>query len=846
MKVNVTPKIMVTVVIPAFNVENYILFTLKSVQNQTLDSFECIIVDDYSKDNTKKVCLDFMKGDKRFKLISHRANGGLSAARNTGLRAAQGKYICFLDSDDLFMVESLEVRVNTLEHNQVKKVIGTYCGSIGINQACEIAPESIQTKLKKVDFITAGGNCPFNANQPMFKRLAFLEVGGFDHSLKQAEDYDMWMRILRYGYQILPTQVSAVTYRATPGSMIKRDPMLHLQTSFDRFMACYEKPEIQEKPVDLDGYKKFLNKGLSDYLAQLNVANRVLEFVGIALAVGKEFGLANKLADYLPDYFKIIESHRPFTNGLIKGLNRGLGYNINSKPDILKQYMPKVEKLREDFFAITESLAINEEEIHHGKLSLEKKGFQVNNEKLISQTGGQSLIDIVFIPHKDYHVSTIAMIQNNLFELGLRFIIVDISMHYRDEGVKRKAQELELPLIGYSNFLLGKFLPKLFVSFNDWDPIVRSIMVSAQKAGISTSAVVEGIQDYDDADTKQTRWAYRTVDTVFLPGEFDAKYFANTGQFIETVGVPRIHILRQEPKIELDWNMPNAKALINSNFSYGVLDEARDQWVKDAVEACLSAGFEPVISRHPADVGSEYKEYQTNENFYDAIRDCVVHISKFASGILEALAVGCPVIYFNPHGEQVDKFKTPIGAYLVIESKKELIEELRVLPEKATGYLANADQFLDLHAGYSKDDSSEKLSSLIASIVTEQGENYAGDFQIFRQQMLELDCKTGSFNNIKYLRDNFKATYSEIQLTENNTDFINSCELLESDFTLKSYQSFVKEENFDKAGAILKVPLDKHPDFLLYQNLAFDLALKMKKNGQKNPKWLRQVITGSI
>lgn len=825
--------IAVTVVIPAFNVEKYILYTLNSVQNQTLMGFECIIVDDFSQDNTRNICLEFLKNDKRFKLISHRENGGLSATRNTGLRAAQGKYICFLDSDDLFMDVSLESRFNTLESNQEEQVIGTYCGSREINEHCKVAPISTSVKLKKIDFILAGGNCPFNANQPMFKRREFLEIGGFDHSLEQAEDYDMWMRVLRYGYQILPTQVNAVTYRATSGSMIKRNPMLHLQTSFDRFMACYEKPGIYENPVDLDSYNKFLNKGLPDYLAQLNIANRVLEFVGIALAVGKEFGLAHKLADYLPDYFKTIESHRPFTNGLIKGINRGLGYNISSKPDILKQYILKVEKLRESFFSLVESIVINEKEIYHGKLSLEKKDFLVNYDKLISQIGVQSFIEIIFIPHKDYHVSTIAMIQKNLSELGLRFIIVDISMHYRDEGVKYKAQELGLPLIGYSNFLLGKFTPKLFVSFNDWDPIVRSIMVSAQKSGIATAAIVEGIQDYDDADTKQNRWAYRTVDSVFLPGKFDAKYFSNTGQLIETVGIPRIHALRKSDKIKLNWSSP--KALINSNFSYGVLEEHRDKWVENAIDACLLAGFIPIISRHPADKGVVYKEYQTNDDFYDAIQHCSVHISKFASGILEALAIGCPVIYFNPHNEQVDKFKDSLGAYSEITSKKELIKELKLLPEKVANYIANAEVFLDIHSGLSTEDSSEKIFSLISSTVEKSA---IGNFQKFQSEMLNLDRITGSFNNLKYLRDNFKATYSDVQLAETKGGKLQNNVLLESDFTIKSYQNFVKTENFEKAGAILKVMLDKYPSFSLYQNLVFDLSLKMKKNSQKEPKWL--------
>lgn len=832
--------IQVSVVIPAFNVENYISHTLSSVLSQTLKNFECIIIDDFSNDNTKKICTEFIKNDKRFKLIPHRANGGLSAARNTGLRAARGKYICFLDSDDLMMHDSLETRANTLNSSKDPKVIGTYCGSNSIDEICELPPKSTPANLKKVDFITAGGNCPFNANQPMFIREKFIELGGFDHSLKQAEDYDMWIRALRHGYIILPTQVNAVTYRATPGSMIKRDPMLHLQTSFDRFMSCYEKVDIREKPVDSYDYNVFLDKGLPDYSSQLNISNRVLEFVGIALSVGKEFGLAQKLVNYLPDYFKIIESHRPFVNGLIKGINRGLGYNINNNPEALNKFILKIEKLRCEFITLSESITHDEEEIHHGQLCLGKTNFEVSSGTLVSQHGGQSLIDIVFIPHKDYHVATIDMIQGHLTRLGLKFIVVDISMHYRDEGIKRKAQELDLPLIGYSNFLLGKFTPKLIVCFNDWDPIVRAIIVSAQKAGIATSAIVEGIQDYEDADTKQTRWAYRTVDYVFLPGKFDEKYFINTGQNVQAVGIPRIHALRNKNKTELNWSQP--KALINSNFSYGVLEDVRDQWVIDAVEACLSAGFEPIISRHPADLGTEHKDYQTNANFYDAIKHCSVHISKFASGILESLAIGCPVIYFNPHDEKVDKFKEPLGAYPIANSKKQLIDNLKTLEKNSRTYLEKSENFLNIHAGYAEDSPAEQLSLELQSIIKKQTNQSSIKFNQFKNSMLDIDKKTGCFNNIKYLRDAIDATYKD----STNTLAKKSTDALKNNTNFKTFTQLIKEKKYHKACTVLEKLLTTYPELKIYKRSAFDLYLAMKTDNEKPPKWIKDKLLSEL
>jgi glycosyltransferase involved in cell wall biosynthesis len=822
-------KILVSIVVPAYNVEKYIELTLISIKKQSLKEFECIIVDDFSTDSTKEICMAFIKNDKRFKLIPHRANAGLSAARNTGLRSAKGKYICFLDSDDLLMTNSLEVRANTLETKSDDNIIGTYCGSLGITENCKKPPESKPVKLKKVDFISAGGNCPFNANQPMFVRETFKLLGGFDHSLKQAEDYDMWMRVLRRGYSIIPTEVFAVTYRATPGSMIKRDPLLHLATSHTRFTDCYKNAELYDAPINGE---RFLRKGLAEYLEQLNIANRVLEFVGIALGVGQDFALENRLNKYLPDYFEILESHRPFFNNVWKGVNRAHNGQLSSDKDLVKKYKVEVEQLYLKFKKLRCAVTELEKKVSTAELKRSHDSFEVDEQLIISQLGGQSLIDIVFIPHKDYHVATINSLRESLERVGLNFIIVDVSMHYRDEGVTRAAKQLNLPIIGYSNFIIGNFQPKVIVSFNDWDPIVRAILVSAQKAGIKTAAIVEGIQDYWDADTKQTRHAYRTADLVLLPGEFDSKYFEGSSQTIKVAGVPRIQEMRAWQKNVLNWAKP--KALINSNFSYGVLEDARDLWVKDVVEACINAGYEPIISRHPADEGTEYLEYQTQESFYEVLKNCEVHISKFASGILEALAVGCPVVYYNSHQEDVDKFKEPLEAYTVVESKSALIKELKALPINANAYLSNVDSFLDLHAGNQSVNSSEEITKDLA-IQIENSQISSSQFSKFSQMLAEIDLKTGCFNNLKYLRENFNPTY----VGENK--LINTVVQQEySSINVKCFQELLKNEEYDVAQRMVMENLSGDSHNPVHTRLAFELiAILKRKNIDINPNFQR-------
>ena len=89
-----------TIIVPIYNVEKYLIKCLLSIQNQTFTDFECLMIDDCSPDESWKICKQFEQEDSRFKYIKREQNGGLGAARNTGLDYATGKYISFIDSDD--------------------------------------------------------------------------------------------------------------------------------------------------------------------------------------------------------------------------------------------------------------------------------------------------------------------------------------------------------------------------------------------------------------------------------------------------------------------------------------------------------------------------------------------------------------------------------------------------------------------------------------------------------------------------------------------------------------------------------------------------------------------------
>lgn len=115
----------VSVIVPIFNAEKYLPGTLESLQKQTLQDIEILLVNDGSSDNSLSICQEFEKKDDRFKVIDQE-NQGVSAARNAGIFAAKGKYIGFVDADDELRPEMYEQMVNAIEHSHADLVV---CGA---------------------------------------------------------------------------------------------------------------------------------------------------------------------------------------------------------------------------------------------------------------------------------------------------------------------------------------------------------------------------------------------------------------------------------------------------------------------------------------------------------------------------------------------------------------------------------------------------------------------------------------------------------------------------------------------------------------------------------------------
>lgn len=113
--------ILVSVIVPIYNTEQYVEHTIQDICNQTYTNIEIILVDDGSTDNSGQICEDYKKQDYRIKVI-HTINRGLSAARNIGICNSMGKYIYFLDSDDRIHQRTIQILLDEAIHNKCEIV----------------------------------------------------------------------------------------------------------------------------------------------------------------------------------------------------------------------------------------------------------------------------------------------------------------------------------------------------------------------------------------------------------------------------------------------------------------------------------------------------------------------------------------------------------------------------------------------------------------------------------------------------------------------------------------------------------------------------------------------------
>ncbi len=188
----------VSVVITTYNRADMLGRAIQSVLDQTYRDFELIVVDDCSTDNTKGLVRAFV--DVRLCYICHDQNRRLPAARNTGMRATQGKYIAFLDDDDEWKAEKLQKQVELANAKSTEYGIIS-CGALVMNSKGKVIGEnkpklkgSIRSEIVKKSLSTIPSTF-------FFRKDSLEKIGGFDENLKSNIDHDIWTKMAQADYK---------------------------------------------------------------------------------------------------------------------------------------------------------------------------------------------------------------------------------------------------------------------------------------------------------------------------------------------------------------------------------------------------------------------------------------------------------------------------------------------------------------------------------------------------------------------------------------------------------------------------------------------------------------------
>jgi len=204
---------MVSVIMPAFNSEGFIETAIKSVLSQTYNNLELIIYDDASGDNTIKTAIDAAGSDRRVKIIKGTVNGGVANARNKAIDMASGRYVAFLDSDDIWKPNKLNIQIQFMKKHECALSYTSYgyINEFGKPHSDKLAPikENADYKLLlKDNFI---GMLTVVIDREKTGEIAF--------SSDRHEDLILWLSFAKKGHSMKGLNQSLALYRVSGESL---------------------------------------------------------------------------------------------------------------------------------------------------------------------------------------------------------------------------------------------------------------------------------------------------------------------------------------------------------------------------------------------------------------------------------------------------------------------------------------------------------------------------------------------------------------------------------------------------------------------------------------------------
>lgn len=180
----------VSVIIHTYNNEKFIAETISTVQSQTYDDYEIIVVDDGSTDNTRTELLPYMDKIK----YHYKENGGIASAKNTGIKLSNAEFVAFLDHDDLWSPEKLELQIDYFEKNPRVGLVYSKYASFRNDKIIRAKPKIGYSGWIFPNLISKS---IIQTSTVMVKMECLNTIGTFDESLVLADEYDLFLRIAK-------------------------------------------------------------------------------------------------------------------------------------------------------------------------------------------------------------------------------------------------------------------------------------------------------------------------------------------------------------------------------------------------------------------------------------------------------------------------------------------------------------------------------------------------------------------------------------------------------------------------------------------------------------------------
>ena len=658
---------LVTIVVAAFNEQDWLDDCLQSIANQTLGDFECIIIDDASSDYTMDIAGRWATQDSRFRVLRHDRNWGLSASRNSGLSAARGEFITFLDADDFLFPCSLEKRASALANNTDPTVIGVYCDWVAVEE-----DDTVDTPVRPppadkstISFIGQRGECPFIATSPMLRIEKFRRFHGFNEAMHSSEDFEMWMRVMRHGYRFNYVKYVGVSYRQRRSGMVLGSPATHAATA----ITVLDQLEVDLEPAErVDDTPYRYDLPLSNYDDQLRRVRRLIPPIAFAVWSGNNEQIDAVGAMLPPDAWFYVEQSVNVRKLAQAALNRVMLADPTVTTTRRDHLANEAARTAEQWLrrAAVEPAAASTAPALCALRETGDRAFAVIEPRIVDIADApEAFGGVVMFPMARYHVEEMVPLVREIESRGLPVSWVVTRHHPEDVRIEMRRHGVSLLFNRPEDW---NDLPPFAgaVMFNDWGP-TKDLLDVARTRGVPTFAKVEGVQDFDDVDIDHVRKPYRWADFILCQGDNDVR--ALEGCTTHIVGNSRLQTIAMGPQRSFGLTR---KVIVNSNFSYNVLSDKRKRWLDSVLRACELADVEALVSQHPADEALPSGIPMADAPMRYLLSNADVLISRFSTVPFEAMAYGVPFIYHNPHGEKVPTFANPGEAFRIVTSVETL------------------------------------------------------------------------------------------------------------------------------------------------------------------------------